>query len=66
MIQLKLLRGHEQWKKGEVIEVNKNEAHTLIDRGVAKIFVAYENKMMVSKQRRFKQKVRKSYVGKHV
>ena len=64
MIKLKLLRKHGQWKMGDVIEVSKNDAHTLIDKGIAKVFVGYENKMMTTRDRRSKRKTKRNYFGK--
>jgi len=42
-----ILKDYKEYKKGEIVRVNPNEAHTLIDCGCAKL---YENKMMTSRR----------------
>ena len=39
--------GGENYRKGETIDVSNNIAFGLIDKGVAKIFKAPENKIML-------------------
>jgi len=34
------------FKNGEIIEVTRNEAHGLIEKGLAKIYVEYEQKVI--------------------
>lgn len=46
MVKVKIL------KTGEIREVTKNEAHTLIDKGLAKLYLAPKNRMMRPKRRR--------------
>jgi len=56
MKKIIVLKDGRGYKKGEIIEVNPNEAHSLIDGGFAKLYAskktkpAYEDKMMKSRR----------------
>jgi len=66
MIKVKLLRKEGQYNRGDVVEMCRNDAHALIDGGVAKVFDEYENKMMRTKKRKFKRKAKRTYLSKGV
>ena len=64
MIQVKLNQDSKFGKSGSVLLVERNEAHTIIDKGLGGIYKRtmpiYRNRMMVSSQKRFgKRKNRK-------
>ena len=50
MIRVKLLKNIDLGEKGKIIQVSRNQAHTLIEEGVAVIFVEnfYQDKMLRS------------------
>lgn len=55
MQKLKVLKkmsfNDSTYNRGSVLEVSNNEAHGLIEKGLAKLFVG-ENKMMTPKKKR--------------
>ena len=52
MIKIRLLKNHAGRKKGESISVKKNEAHALIERGVATIKIRQKRKKRAIKKYR--------------
>lgn len=35
MVRVKIIKGHKKYSVGETVEVTRNEAHGLIDSGIA-------------------------------
>lgn len=63
MLRVKFKRSHKEHRRGDIISVTNNEAHALIEMGVADITTTtsnastYEDKIMVSGfGRRYKTK----------
>lgn len=58
MVKIKLLAEHAGKQAGEVIEVTRNVAHGLIERGIATLggVKTYSNKMMTTETRGVKSK----------
>ena len=58
MRKIIILKGCKNYKEGDVVVVNANEAHSLIDKGYAKLYkmpeMRYEDKMM-RPMRRFRR-----------
>lgn len=55
MIKIKVLSNYKNYQANTVYIVNENEAHTLIDKGIAALYhtqvTSYSNKMMRSKNK---------------
>lgn len=54
MIQVKLTKDSKHGKKGDVLYLKRNEAHTIIDGGVGKIYRparVYKNTMMTTEKK---------------
>jgi len=59
MQKIKYIKDYQDKKYGQIETVENNHAHTLIDKGVAvlvKFFREYDNKMMSSKNKKYKVK----------
>ena len=56
MQKVRILKNYKGYKEGEVVLVNPNEAHTLIDGGYGKLYrnePVYEDKMMRTRKKHF-------------
>ena len=50
MVKLKMKKKYKDWIKGEIISLDNNNAHALIDKGYAVRYTPkYQNKMMRTK-----------------
>ena len=50
MVKIKVLQNYKEYKQGTIYTINENEAHSLIDNGVAEIYhtteIRYKNRML--------------------
>lgn len=54
----------EEVKSGDVLEVEKNTAHTLIDKKLAKLFTPSDNKRKYSNKQMTPKRRNKKYITK--
>lgn len=52
MQKIIFLKNYEEYFEGDIVFVDNNKAHSIIDGGFAKVFKDYEDKMMRSNKRR--------------
>lgn len=52
MATVKVIKNYDGYKKGDIITIPNNDAHTMIDKEVAKLYQprTYSNKMMTTKE----------------
>ena len=61
MVKVEILQSYKEYREGNIYNINENQAHTLIDKGIAKLYKekpvkiyktetpTYTDKMMRSK-----------------